>query len=186
MLRYLLAVTGAVCMAISLELFYIPHGLMDGGMAGAAVILGRTMGFQPVYLLVPLNAACLFLGIGRLGRAYVATTATGLFAYGLVLRLVEPLPPLLSLPVAIVLGGAGVGLGVGLLLRAGGAVDGCETLALLAQASCGMSAVTVLSLANVVVFALATWLWGLGVTLPSLAAQAVALVVMVWVVQRRR
>ncbi|MFZ5825724.1 MAG: YitT family protein [Bacillota bacterium] len=185
MLRYLLAVTGAVCMAVSLELFYIPHGLMDGGMAGAAVILGRTAGLPPVYLLVPLNAACLFAGIGRLGRAYVTTTAAGLFAYGLVLRLVGPLSPLLSLPAAIVLGGAGVGLGVGLLLRAGGAVDGCETLGLLIQAYYGISAVAVLLLANVVVFGLAIWLWGLGLILPSLAAQTVGLVVVVWVVRRR-
>lgn len=184
LLRLILAVAGAACTALSLELCIIPYGLMDGGMTGAAVLLGRTLHLPPVYLLIPMNAVCLFAGIRRLGQTFLATTAVGLLVYGLVLRMVGPLPPLLSLPAAIVLGGAGVGLGIGLLLRAGGALDGCETLGLLLQARFGISVALVLLVSNLMVFGLAIWLWGVVPTLPSLAAQAVGQVVIAWVVRR--
>ncbi|MFZ5814677.1 MAG: YitT family protein [Bacillota bacterium] len=182
--HYLLAVAGAACAALSLELCYIPYGLMDGGMAGAAVLLGRALHLPPVYLLVPMNAACLIPGLRRLGNPFLATTATGLLVYGLILRLVGPLPPLLPVPAAILLGGAGVGLGIGLLLRAGGALDGCETLGLVVQQRFGISVVTVLVVANLAVFGLAIWQRGWAAMLPSLVAQAIGQGVIALVVRR--
>ena len=181
---YLLALAGASITALSLELWYIPYGLMDGGMAGVAVLLGRHLHLPPVYLLIPLNAACLVAGLRRLGRPFLATTPIALLVYGLILRLVGPLPRLLPATAAVLLGGAGVGLGVGLLLLAGGSLDGAETLGLVLQDRFGISVDTVLAVFNLAVFLLALWRWGWTITLPSLAAQAIGQAIITGLVRR--
>ena len=141
-------------------------------MTGAAVLLGRTAGIRPVYILMVLNAICLLVGSQRLGRPFVEATAVGLVTLGLIIRLVGPLPPMLPLPAAIVIGGLGVGLGTSLILRAGGALDGCEILGVLIQERLGISVVWVLAVANAGIFGTAFGMYGPRASLPSMVAQA--------------
>lgn len=170
---YLLTAAGAACTALSLELWYIPYDPMDGGIAGVSVLLGRELHVPPVYLLVLLNATCLLAGIRRLGRPFLATTTIALLVHAIILRFVGPLPRLLPLWTAVTFGGAGVGLGISLLLMAGGSLDGAETISLVLQDRFGLSVASVLAVINLAVLLTALWRWGWAATIASLIAQVI-------------
>lgn len=171
--RHLVAAAGALCSALSLEFCYIPHRMLDGGMTGLAVVLARITEQNPVWVLILLNLIALCLGAVRLGLIFVEITCTALLVFGLTLSLVGPLPTLLSLPAAVFMGGLGVGIGLFLVLRGGGALDGCETLGLLLHRRLGLPLVAFLFLFNLVVFSAASSLYGIEAMLPSVLAQGV-------------
>lgn len=171
--RHLAAGAGALCSALSLEFCFIPHRMLDGGMTGLAVVLARITGQNPVWVLILLNLTALGLGAVQLGLVFVQSTCTALLIFGLTLSMVGPLPVLLPLPAAVVVGGLGVGVGLFLVLRGGGALDGCETLGLLAHRRLGLPLVPFVVLFNVIVFTAAGSLYGLRVLLPSILAQGV-------------
>lgn len=176
--RLVSATVGALCTALSLETCYIPHRLIDGGMTGMAVVLGRILLLQPVYLLVVFNALCLLLAVRWLSSAFFQVTAVALLCMDVVLIAVGPLPKMLSLGAAVVLGGCGVGLGLTLVLAAGGALDGCDVLGQIVQARGRISIVWFLFCCNVIVFMLAVWHHGLWATFPSLVAQVITQLVL--------
>ena len=82
-----------------------------------------------------MDVACYLLGIKYLGKGFLrySLVATGGFAvfYALFARMGYLLPSMAHLPLlAAVVGGLFVGLGVGLVVRAGGAAGGDDALAL--------------------------------------------------------
>ena len=164
---------GAACAALSLEVCYIPYRLLDGGMTGMAVVLGRLSGVKPVYLFLLLNLICLYAGERKLGARFTIRAAVALLTQGALLFLIDPLPRVFPPVVAAVLGGAGLGLGITWVLKAGGAIDGAEVLGLICQSTFGLSLLTFLFLANAVLFTFVAALYGLEPALHSILAQVV-------------
>jgi uncharacterized membrane-anchored protein YitT (DUF2179 family) len=171
--RHFAAGVGALCSALSLEFCFIPYRMLDGGMTGLAVVLARVTGQNPVWVLILLNLTALCLGAVELGLVFVQTTCAALLVFGLTLWMVGPLPMFLTLPAAVLVGGLGVGMGLFLVLRGGGALDGCETLGILAHRRLGLPLVAFIVLFNLVVFTAASSLYSLSALLPSILAQGV-------------
>lgn len=165
-------VVGAGFVALSLELCYIPHGLLDGGMTGLAVILGRSIGISPILTLGLLNLLCLYIGVRTLGMAFIRRAAIALVTLCLILLVLGPLPPLFWPPGAALLGGTWLGVGLGLVLRHGAALDGADVLALVFEHTLGLPAIHFLLGANILVFAFVARLYGLERASLSIVAQA--------------
>jgi uncharacterized membrane-anchored protein YitT (DUF2179 family) len=176
---YGLIVVGAGFVALSLELCYIPHGLLDGGMTGLAVVLARSAGIPPVVALGLLNLVCLYIGVRRLGMEFIRRAAIALVTLCLILLLLDPLPPLFWPPAAAVLGGSWLGSGLGLVLRNGAALDGADVLALVFEHTLGLPVVHFLFGANILVFTLVAWLYGPERAFLSIVAQAACQVVLI-------
>lgn len=164
---------GAVLTGLSLELCYIPHGLLDGGMTGLAAVIGRTAGLPPVWVLFAANVTGLLVGVRHLGRDFIGRAAAGLLGFVAVLYLVGPLPPWLPQRWAAMLGGAATGLGLSLVLRLGGALDASEIIALVLRHRYRVSLLWFLFWFNTVLFTLVTALYGVRVSLHSALAQGV-------------
>lgn len=184
--QYGLVVTGAACIALGLEFCYIPYHLIDGGMTGLAVVIGRSTGIRPADVLLVLNSTCLAVGVRTLGLRFVARAAVGLVTLWMLLSGLGPFPPVLAPPVAALLGGAGVGLGVGLIILAGSGLDGCEVLGQVCLAAFRLPVFWFQLAFNVGVMGLVASRFGLPAAALSIVAQAAGQVILFWLLPTGR
>jgi len=133
--RYAQLLLGAAILAFGLFNVHQQSRITEGGVLGATLLLQHWLGISPAISEVVMDVACYLLGIKYLGKGFLrySLVATGGFAvfYALFARMGYLLPSMAHLPLlAAVVGGLFVGLGVGLVVRAGGAAGGDDALAL--------------------------------------------------------
>ena len=126
---------GAAILAFGLYNIHSRCRITEGGVLGMTLLIRRWTGLSPAVSEVILDALCYLLGFHYLGREFLprAAAATGFYAlsYALFESMGYALPDLSGQPLAAaVAGGLFVGLGVGLVVRAGGAAGGDDALAL--------------------------------------------------------
>lgn len=172
--EHLTIAAGAFCTALTLEVCYIPHRLLDGGMTGMAVIAARLIHLSPVHLLFVLNALFMAIGFRLLGPRFVSRAMVGTLTFGLTLLLIQPLPRLLPGYLATLIGGIGIGVGTALVLRGGGALDGCEVIGQILRSRRQIPLAWSLLAINGIVFTLVVIIYGLEPAFYSVVAQAIA------------
>lgn len=133
--RYAMLLTGAAILSFGLFNIHAQSKITEGGVLGMTLLVKHWLGVTPAVTEVVLDIICYGLGMKYLGRDFLkyALTATGGFAafYALWERIGYLLPNLEQMPVlAALAGGVFVGVGVGLVVRAGGASGGDDALAL--------------------------------------------------------
>ena len=133
--RYAQLLLGAAILAFGLFNVHQQSRITEGGVLGATLLLQHWLGISPAISEVVMDVACYLLGIKYLGKSFLrySLVATGGFAvfYALFARMGYLLPSMAHLPlVAAAVGGVFVGVGVGLVVRAGGAAGGDDALAL--------------------------------------------------------
>lgn len=116
--------------AITVHLFLIPSGLVTGGTTGMALTANYLWNI-PVSLFVLLfNILMLLVGLGILGRSFAVTTLASTFLYPLALKLCEwiiPNPALTNdLLLCTVFSGLGIGIALGIVIRAGASTGGMD------------------------------------------------------------
>lgn len=159
---YLILAIGSVLVGISIELFLAPNGLVDGGVT-ALSIMGRAIWGWPTWLfLLVLNVPTILFATGTLGRTFATRT---LFANGVAIVTMAYLGPFpavtASETLVLIYGGVLLGLGVGLVVQAGGAIDGTEMIAVWVHRRFHVSVGTFLLAVNLLIIALAAALFGL-------------------------
>jgi len=153
---YVLMAVGAFFAAFAIEIFLIPNNLIDGGVVGVAMIFGSILGqkYLPI-LLVMLNLPFLYLAYRFIGKVFLCHMlfATILFACSLAFiknfvhgefhgEILE----------VVVIGGAILGIGSGLIIRYGGGIDGTEILGIIINRKTGITVGQVVLICNVFVF----------------------------------
>ena len=133
--RYAMLALGAAILAFGLYNVHSQSHITEGGVLGMTLLMEHWLGVSPAVSEVVLDGICYALGLRYLGKAFLphALAATGCFAlfYALNERIGPLLPNLGGMPLAAaVAGGMFVGVGVGLVVRAGGAAGGDEALVL--------------------------------------------------------
>lgn len=131
---------GTLLMSLSVNLFLVPARLAEGGVVGVGIILHHKLGI-PIWLTtVVLNVPILALGVRVKGWGLLWRTLIGTGAFSAFLALTEGMRPVTNQTVlAIVYGGLLMGLGLGLVLRAGGTTGGTDILAIIGQQKVGLS-----------------------------------------------
>ena len=133
--RYAMLALGAAILAFGLYNVHSQSHITEGGVLGMTLLMEHWLGVSPAVSEVVLDGICYALGLRYLGKAFLphALAATGCFAlfYALNERIGPLLPNLGGMPLAAaVAGGMFVGVGVGLVVRAGGAAGGDDALVL--------------------------------------------------------
>jgi len=155
-LGYFWIAFGAFLAAFALEIFFIPNNLIDGGIVGVAMILGNLFGKQLIpYLLVLLNIPFLFIAYRSIGKFFVLHMifATLVFAGSMIFiaNFMDFEFRGESLEV-VVIGGALLGIGLGLIIREGGCLDGTEILGIILNRRAGFTVGQVVLFCNIFVF----------------------------------
>ena len=125
-----LTVLGNICLALSAHLFLLPSGLPTGGTTGIALAVQAFTGIPVSAFVLAFNVAMLLLGLMVLGRQFAATTVLSSFLYPLALevfdRLLGDVVLTQDLMLNTVFYGVGVGVSLGMVIRAGASTGGMD------------------------------------------------------------
>lgn len=123
---------GAALMSIGLEIFLVPNKIIDGGITGISIILSYLTNIQVGIFLTLLNLPFLFIGYKLIGKTFALSTLFAILVMSAGTALLHPVKELTHDPLlAAVFGGIILGIGVGMVIRFGGSLDGTEIVAIL-------------------------------------------------------
>jgi uncharacterized membrane-anchored protein YitT (DUF2179 family) len=152
---------GVVCMGFALKGFLVPNKFLDGGVTGVALLTHELYHYNLGVLLVLINLPFIIMGAYFLNQRFALRTLMSVIALALVMELIHyPVITSDKLLVAI-FGGFFLGLGIGLGMRAGCALDGIEVLALYTWKKVGLTVTEIIMGLNVIIFLIAAIQFGL-------------------------
>lgn len=130
--RFIFITIGAILMAIALELFLVPNKLLDGGIVGISIMMSHFLKLPIGLFIFILNIPFFYLGYKQIGKTFAFSTLYGIGILSIGTALLHPVPAFADEKFLVtIFGGVILGLGVGLVIRYGGSLDGTEILAIL-------------------------------------------------------
>ena len=128
------SVTAVVCgnflYALAVKLFLIPADLVTGGTTGIALVMNHLWGIPVSRFVLIFNVTMLIVGWLILGRGFAVTTLASTFLYPASLEICDFLFGELVLTkdllLCTVFSGAGIGLALGIVIRAGASTGGMD------------------------------------------------------------
>lgn len=152
---------GAFLAAVSIRIFLLPNQLIDGGVTGIALIMARAFGENLLsYFLAALNIPFIYLAFRYIRRTFVIHMMYAVIFFAVFLYILQNIPPFFGDTLEIIVfGGAILGVGVGLIIRYGGCVDGTEILAIIINRKTGFTVGQVILFANVFIFGAYGWIF---------------------------
>ncbi len=169
--KYLVILLGALIAAIGLEIFLIPNNVIDGGVVGLSIMASYLTSMPLGVFLVLLNLPFLYLGYKQIGKSFTIATFVAICFLSAWSAVFEPIPPVTIDPfLAAIFGGIIDGVGVGLIIRAGGSLDGTEIVAIIMDRKSVFSVGEVVMFINLFILSSAGLLFGWDKAMYSLVA----------------
>ncbi|WNC17419.1 YitT family protein [Brevibacillus brevis] len=173
--RALTILIGALLVSVGLEIFLVPNKIIDGGVTGLSIMLSHLTGVRLGVFLFVLNLPFLIIGYNQIGKTFAISTLFGVAVMSLGTSLLIPVPSLThDLLLSAVFGGIIVGIGVGLVIRAGGSLDGTEIVAILLTKKSPFSVGEVVMFFNIFILGSAGFIFGWDRAMYSLIAYYIA------------
>jgi len=157
--RYVSIILGGVLVALGLEAFLIPNGFIDGGVTGISIILSTLIPVPVGIFIAILNIPFVIVAWVKLGSKAALKTLVGVGSLAFSAVLLHHMEPWTeNFILALGYGGLFLGLGIGIALRQGGALDGTESLASIISSNSRFSIDQLILAVNVVIFTVAGFL----------------------------
>ena len=129
-INLLLVLVGNVIYAFSVKLFVLPANLMSCGTTGIALVMNHLFGLPLSGFIFVFNMTMLALGWWILGRSFAMTTVISSLFYPIVLevlnRTLADLVITRDVLLNVLFAGMGLGLALGIVLRAGASTGGMD------------------------------------------------------------
>lgn len=176
---YIFLTIGALIYAFAIEGFFVPNGIIDGGVTGISMILNTLTGHALGGFIICINLPFIILAIKKLGIRFVLSTfyAIIIFALGVTLfsaKFHDGIIPNLELFLASIFGGLILGAGVGLVIRNGSSLDGTEVLAIYATKKIPFSVGEIIMFINLFIFTTAGFIYDWQHAMYSIVAYFIA------------
>ncbi|WHY02134.1 YitT family protein [Neobacillus sp. DY30] len=160
--RLLFIFCGALLVAMALQLFLMKNNVIDGGIVGVSIILSRMTSIEVGFFLLVLNTPFFLLGYSYLGKRFILLSLFAILILSFGTHLLEPYPSLTKNPLVVIFFGGGLlGLGVGMVIRFGGSLDGTEVLAILFSQRTSLSIGQIVMFLNCFIFSSSILIFGL-------------------------
>lgn len=162
--KAIMIVIGAVITAYGLEAVLIPNDVIDGGVTGISIMGAHLFEIPLGVFLFILNIPFVYLGYKQVGQTFAVMSIIGIAALSISTVLLHNVETILGPedPLLIVLaGGLLLGVGIGIVLRNGGALDGSEVLAVLLSRKIPFSVGDIILFINAFIFIGASFIFGL-------------------------
>ena len=175
LLRAALIIAGDALSSIALELFLIPNQIVDGGVVGISIMASYLTKLPLGVFTFCLNLPFLFMGYKQIGRTFVLSTLFAIVCLSAGVSLLHPIPGLTNdIFLAAIFGGIINGAGVGIIIRAGGSLDGTEMVAIILDKKTAFSIGEIVMFFNVFILGAAGFLYGWDRAMYSLVAYFIA------------
>lgn len=134
--HYIILLIGSSILSFGMYNIHSQSRITEGGVLGAILFLQHWFGISPSVSGFIMDMSCYFLGWRFLGGGFLKSAIMASASFSLTYRIWESrrpvIPDLSAYPLAAaILGGIFVGVGVGLVVREGGAAGGDDALAML-------------------------------------------------------
>jgi uncharacterized membrane-anchored protein YitT (DUF2179 family)/predicted metal-dependent HD superfamily phosphohydrolase len=163
----ILIITGVITAAFALKGFLVPNNFFDGGITGISLLIHEIYHFNLAYVIVVVNLPFVIMGLYTINRHFAWKTLICIILLGLCLYLPYPVITSDKLLVSI-FGGFFLGVGIGLTMRAGCAVDGIEVLALYTWRRTSFTISEIILALNMLIFSIAAFRFGIQTALYSM------------------
>ncbi len=125
-----MVLAGNMLYALAVKLFLLPAGLVTGGTTGIALAMNHSLGIPVSLFVLVFNILMLAAGYVLLGKTFAITTLISTFTYPIALELFDRLLGDLVITQDILLctlfSGLGIGLSLGIVIRAGASTGGMD------------------------------------------------------------
>ncbi len=170
--NFLLLVAAGTINAIGVTMFLAPVHLYDSGISGTSMLLWQVTppAFTLSLFLVLLNVPLFLFGLKKQGLCFTIYSIWAVFVYSGVSFLINEVLPVdvataspfagSDLLLCAIFGGLISGIGSGLTIRWGGAIDGIEVMAVIFAKRLGLTVGSFVMAYNVVLYITIGVIWG--------------------------
>lgn len=174
-LRYLFLFIGSIIAAVGLEIFLVPNNIIDGGIIGISIIASYLTGLPLSAFIIVLNLPFLIFGYKQIGKTFVLSSLFAILSLSFWLSVFHPIPGLTNdVLLATVFGGIILGIGVGLIIRNSGSLDGTEMVAIVLSKTAAFSVGEIVMFFNLFILSSAGLIFGWDRAMYSLLAYYIA------------
>ncbi len=147
---------GAIIAAFSIEEFLVPNNIFDGGVTGISMIVAHFIHVPLGALIFLINVPFVLVAYKKMGKSLVIKMLYAILLFSIMTEFFKPVENATGeMLLAVTYGGVLLGLGVGLVLRGGGCLDGTEVVAVLLNRNLSMSTGQIILIFNVFIFSVA-------------------------------
>jgi uncharacterized membrane-anchored protein YitT (DUF2179 family)/predicted metal-dependent HD superfamily phosphohydrolase len=165
---FIYIIAGVIIAGFALKGFLVPNNFFDGGVTGMSLLIHELYHFNLAYAIVLCNLPLLIISYFIVNKSFAFKTFTTVVLLGICL-LFFPYPIITSDKLLIsIFGGFFLGVGTGLTMRAGCALDGIEVLALYTLKRSSFTITEIILGINVIIFVIAAFKFGLETSLYSI------------------
>ena len=158
--RYVFITIGALIAAFSLECFLLPNNIIDGGVIGISMMVSYISKWNLGLIIFLINLPFILLALQKMGKMFVINVFYGVAMLSIFVNVLSGFHITETPLLATVFGGVILGIGVGIILRNDGALDGTEILAIRLAKKIGFSVGEIIMFCNVFIYTVAGTLYG--------------------------
>ena len=179
---FFLMIAGVLFASFALNGFMIPNGFLDGGVTGISLLMHELFEINLSALLILLNVLFFIPAYKYVSKLFAIRSCIAVVFLALCVHFLKIAPITTDKLLIAMFGGCSIGLGMGLVMRSGAALDGFEVLAVFAMRRVGFSMSEVILFFNSIIFLTAAFKFGLETAMYSIITYYAALKTMDYVV----
>ena len=161
LIEFFMLTIGSIIAAFAIEEFLVPNTILDGGVIGIGIMINNLTKLPLSMLTIILNIPFLLFGLHKLGKIFIIKAAYGMIIFSLFVSLFAPWTNATDETfLAVCYGGVILGIGVGLIIKFGGCLDGTETVAIILNRKFGLAVGQMVLIMNLVIYSIAGILFG--------------------------
>jgi uncharacterized membrane-anchored protein YitT (DUF2179 family)/predicted metal-dependent HD superfamily phosphohydrolase len=163
-----LIIIGVITAAFALKGFLVPNNFFDGGVTGISLLIHEITDFNLAYVIVLANLPFIVMSVYSINARFAAKTFFCIVMLAVCL-LYFPYPVITSDKLLVsIFGGFFLGIGIGLTMRGGCAMDGIEVLALYTWRRTSFTISEIILALNIIIFSIAAFRFGIQTALYSM------------------
>ncbi|MBQ9871887.1 MAG: YitT family protein [Eubacterium sp.] len=161
LIEMLFITIGSVIAAFAIEEFLVGCTILDGGVVGISIMLNTLLKIPLGLLTFLLNIPFLIVGFRKIGKRFIIKSGYAMVVFSIFLQIFAPLKNVTEdYLLAVSFGGVILGIGVGMVIKFGGCLDGTETVAILLNRKFKFPVGQTVLIFNIVIFAVAGFFFG--------------------------
>ncbi|MEO7922919.1 MAG: YitT family protein [Chitinophagaceae bacterium] len=164
----ILTLLGITIAGIALKLFLVPNHFFDGGVTGISLLVHEIYGFNLGLVILVLNFPLIVISYFSVGKRFAFRTLVSVILLGVCLLLIPNYALTADKLLISIFGGVFLGIGIGLIMRTGAALDGIEVLALYTLKRTSFTITEIILAINIVIFTIAGFRFGIETALYSI------------------
>jgi len=164
----LLMVAGVIISGYALKGFLVPNQFFDGGITGISLLVHELYKFNLGLVIIVLNLPFIIMSYFSVGHRFAFMTFISVVMLSICLLLLPDFALTTDKLLISVFGGVFLGIGIGLIMKAGAALDGIEVLALYTLKRTSFTMTEIIMGINILIFAIAAFVFGIETALYSI------------------